>query len=68
MKVLVIAIGSRGDVNPFLAIALKLKHRGHEVVFCTSENYLQLAEGQGLRFLPHFSRQQYEAVINDPDL
>jgi rhamnosyltransferase subunit B len=68
MKVLVIAIGSRGDVNPFLAVALKLMHRGHEVVFCTSENFRQLIEGQGLRFLQHFSRQQYEAAANDPDL
>ena len=68
MKVLVIAIGSRGDVNPFLAIALKLKSKGHEVVFCASENYRQLIEGQGLRFVPHFTRKQYEEVTNDPDL
>jgi rhamnosyltransferase subunit B len=68
MKVLVIAIGSRGDVNPFLAVALKLMRNGHEVVFCASENFRQLIEGQGLRFLPHFNQQQYEAVANDPDL
>jgi len=68
MKVLIIAIGSRGDVNSFVAVALKLQRSGHEVVFCASENFRQLIEGQGLRFLPHFSQKQYEAVINDPDL
>ena len=68
MKVLVIAIGSRGDVNPFLAVALKLKSKGHEVVFCASENYRQLIEDQAIRFVPHFTRKQYEEVTNDPDL
>jgi len=68
MKIFVIAIGSRGDVNPFVAVACRLKSKGHEVVFCSSENFRQLIEGQGLRFLPHFSQKQYEAVINDPDL
>jgi rhamnosyltransferase subunit B len=68
MKVLVIAIGSRGDVNPFLAVALKLMSKGHEVIFCTSENFRQLIEGQGLRFIPHFSQKQYQEVTNDPDL
>ena len=68
MKILVIAIGSRGDVNPFLVLALRLMHKGHDVVFCASENYRQLVEGQGLRFIPHSTRQEFEAVTLDPDL
>ncbi len=68
MKILVIAIGSRGDVNPFLALALKLLSKGHEVVFCASENYRKMIEGLGLRFIPHSTRQEYEAVTQDPDL
>jgi UDP:flavonoid glycosyltransferase YjiC (YdhE family) len=68
MKVLVIAIGSRGDVNPFLALALKLLRKGHEVVFCASENYRNMIEGLGLRFIPHSTRQEYEEVTQDPDL
>ncbi len=68
MKILVIAVGSRGDVNPFLVLALKLMRKGHEVVFCASENFRQLIEGQGLRFIPHFTLQEYEEVAQDPDL
>ena len=68
MKILVITIGSRGDVNPFLLLAQKLNSAGHEVVFCASENFRSLIEGQGLRFIPHFSQQEYETVTRDPDL
>jgi hypothetical protein len=68
MKIFVTTIGSRGDVNPFLLLALKLKSAGHDVVFYASENFRNLIEGQGIRFLPHFNQQEYEAVAHDPDV
>ena len=68
MKVLIICMGSRGDVNPFLAVALKLKEKGHEVVLCSTENFRQLIEGQGLRFISTFSQKFYEEVTTNPDL
>ena len=68
MKILVIAIGSLGDVNPFLVLALKLMSKGHEIVFCASENFRQLIQGQGLRFLSHTSQKEYEEVTQNPDL
>ena len=68
MKILVITIGSRGDVNPFLLLALKLKSAGHDVVFCASENFRNLVEGQGIRFVRHSSQQEYETVTHHPDL
>jgi UDP:flavonoid glycosyltransferase YjiC (YdhE family) len=68
MKILVITIGSRGDVNPFLLLALKLKSAGHDVVFCASENFRNLVEGQGIKFLRHSSQQEYETVAHHPDL
>ena len=68
MKILVIAIGSRGDVNPFLVLALKLMSKGHEVVFCASENYRKMIVGYGLRFIPHSTLQEYEEVTQDPDM
>jgi rhamnosyltransferase subunit B len=68
MKVLIIGMGSRGDVNPFLAVALKLMEKGHEVVFCSTENFRQLIEGQGLRFISTFSQKHYEEVTSNPDL
>ena len=68
MKILVIAVGSLGDVNPFLILALKLMSKGHEVVFCASEKFGKLIEGHGLRFLAHSSLKEYEELTQDPDL
>ena len=68
MKIFVTTIGSQGDVNPYLLLALKLKRAGHDVVFCASENFRTLIEGQGLRFIPHFSQQEYEAAAHDPNM
>lgn len=39
MKVLIATIGTRGDVEPFLALAVGLQERGHEVAICTSAKF-----------------------------
>lgn len=50
MKVLVLSIGSRGDVEPFLAVAKILTKAGHEVECCFVEQYRFLVEKIGLPF------------------
>ena len=44
MKFLLIAVGTRGDVEPFLAIAEMLQEKGHEVICCFPEQFRKLAE------------------------
>jgi sterol 3beta-glucosyltransferase len=48
----IIAIGSRGDVQPFVALALGLLDRGHEVTLLAHENFKTFVEGFGIRFHP----------------
>ncbi|MES2943523.1 MAG: glycosyltransferase, partial [Pseudomonadota bacterium] len=48
--VIVVAIGSTGDVLPLAAIASALQQRGHEVIFMAGTLYRQLADSLGLRF------------------
>src|SRR5579862_6111563 len=48
----IVAIGSRGDVQPFVALALGLKNRGHEVTLMAHENFKEFVEGFGLSFIP----------------
>ncbi len=45
-------VGSRGDVQPALAVALELRRRGHEVVTGVAPNLVQLAERLGLDPVP----------------
>ena len=46
------AAGSRGDVQPCVALGLGLKSAGHEVTLASWEPYRRIAEGRGLTFYP----------------
>lgn len=52
MKISLLAYGSRGDVQPYLALGLGLKARGHEVTFAVPENFLEFVAAEGLRAHP----------------
>lgn len=39
MKILLISVGTRGDIEPFLAIANLLKEKDHEIVCCFPEQF-----------------------------
>jgi rhamnosyltransferase subunit B len=49
-RIVVTTIGSLGDLHPFIALALELRHRGHHVIFATVENYQEKIEALGLEF------------------
>ena len=48
MRVLLTAVGTRGDVQPALALALELRNLGHEVRLCISPNFVDWAKSLGL--------------------
>ncbi len=50
MIVLITSIGTRGDMEPFLAIGEILKKRGHEIVYQFPEQFRKLAEESGTKF------------------
>lgn len=52
MRIAVPASGSRGDVQPLIALAAALAERGHEVRLLTHANFAELAAGRGLIFEP----------------
>ena len=47
-KVLLMSLGSRGDMEPFLALGEELKDSGHEVAFCMPAQFENLAKGSAL--------------------
>ncbi len=49
-RIVVTTIGSLGDLHPFIALALELRDRGHQVVFATVINYQAKIEALGLEF------------------
>jgi sterol 3beta-glucosyltransferase len=52
MRIAVIALGSQGDVQPYVALGKGLKEAGHFVRLVTHENFEGLVSSQGLEFWP----------------
>ncbi|KAH7322331.1 glycosyltransferase family 1 protein [Rhizoctonia solani] len=50
MNVNIMIVGSRGDVQPFLALGQKLQRYGHTVRLSTHETFRKLVKDAGLRF------------------
>lgn len=52
MKFLLLSIGTRGDMEPFLAVGDLLLRAGHEAVCVMPAQFRELAEGAGFLFEP----------------
>src|SRR4030095_10230936 len=52
MRVLLSTIGSRGDVQPLVALALELRGRGQEVRLCVPPDFRTWIEDLGLPATP----------------
>lgn len=52
MRIAMIATGSRGDVQPYVALGKGLGAAGHEVRLITHENFGSLVQSQGVGFWP----------------
>ena len=52
MKIYILTIGTRGDVQPYISLGLGLKSVGHEVIIATLKEFDDLVTGHGLRFAP----------------
>lgn len=52
MRLLLSTIGSRGDVQPMVALALHLRELGHDASVCAPPGYEELLDGFGLAYFP----------------
>jgi rhamnosyltransferase subunit B len=68
VKALLIAIGSHGDVHPFVGIGLALRARGHDVTVVANGHFEPLVRRVGLDFAPAGTAEEYHALALRPDL
>jgi rhamnosyltransferase subunit B len=68
LQVIVIGLGSAGDVHPNVGLALALRQRGHEVLLVAPSVFRSLGEHAGLGFEALLSDDEYHAAIRDPNL
>jgi UDP:flavonoid glycosyltransferase YjiC (YdhE family) len=52
MHITILALGSRGDVQPYAALGRGLREAGHQVRFITFEGFASLIASNGLAFHP----------------
>ncbi|MDH4118505.1 MAG: glycosyltransferase [Acidimicrobiia bacterium] len=52
MRISISTVGSRGDVEPFVALARGLRERDHQVAVATHERFRDEIEQMGLGFIP----------------
>ncbi len=52
MRVLLSTVGSRGDVQPMVALASHLRDTGHDACLCAPPGFEELTDGPGLDYFP----------------
>lgn len=68
MRVVLFAMGSAGDVHPFVGIGRALHARGHEVFVATSAWFEDLVRLAGLGFRALGTVEDFERIQGDPHL
>lgn len=68
MRMLLVTLGSDGDVHPFVAVALALRERGHAVTFATNPCFAPLLERLGLPLRPIGTVEHFEEGTSHPGL
>lgn len=66
MKIAIFALGSQGDVQPYVALGVGLQRAGHAVRLITHENFATLVTGAGLEFCPVAGNVQ--EVLEQPEI
>jgi sterol 3beta-glucosyltransferase len=65
MKIAILTIGTRGDVQPYAVLGQALKNRGHQVTLSTAKNFEQLVKSYEIDFLP--VEADFQEVLNSEE-
>jgi rhamnosyltransferase subunit B len=68
VNILLVPIGSHGDVHPLVGIGIALRARGHRVRVIANPFFGSLVEQAGLKIIPLGTAQEYITLANNPDL
>jgi sterol 3beta-glucosyltransferase len=65
MKIAILTLGTRGDVQPYAVLGQALQQRGHDVTLATAKNFESLVKSYGLRFVP--IEADFQAVLDSDE-
>jgi sterol 3beta-glucosyltransferase len=66
MQILAIALGSQGDVQPYVALGKGLQAAGHRVRVMTHVNFERLVIAHGLEFYP--AKGNVQEIVESPEM
>ena len=67
MKITMLAIGSTGDVNPYILLGKELKKRGHDVIIAAFSKFSSIIQNAGIGFFPlNGDAESFISSIMDP--
>jgi rhamnosyltransferase subunit B len=67
-NILLMPVGSHGDVHPYIPLGQALQARGHDVTLITSVHFEPLARKAGVPFVGLGTEADYHAALDHPDL
>jgi rhamnosyltransferase subunit B len=67
MDVIMVTVGTDGDVLPYVGLGAKLRARGHRVRLAAAAPYQGLAEAHGLELHALISKDENDELFNNPD-
>jgi UDP:flavonoid glycosyltransferase YjiC (YdhE family) len=67
LQVILAPVGTTGDVLPLVAIALRLKERGHRVVVAASGSHRRLIDSAGLELIETLDARSDAAALDHPN-
>lgn len=65
MKIAILTIGTRGDVQPYAVLGQALKERGHQVTLATAKNFEQLVKSYDIDFAA--VEADFQELLNSDD-
>jgi rhamnosyltransferase subunit B len=68
LDVCLVAVGSHGDVLPYLALGRELRARGHDVTVLASGYHADLVRQAALEFVEVGTSEEYVQLVSDPDM
>lgn len=65
MRIAIATLGTRGEVQPYVALALGLMRRGHDVQLAAPAQFASFVEAWGVRFAP--LPGEFLALLDSPE-
>ncbi len=68
MNIVLITLGTDGDVDPFIALGRELKNRGHSVTLVSNDYFKPIADKFEFGFVSIGTKQDYMAILENQDV